>query len=155
APEHTAGIWKTRDVDPHENPTGASPPSNGPRPRRAVREDRLPWTLGEYELLEEIGQGGMGTIYRATHTKLGRTVAVKVLAANRRADKESRDRFHRELRALGALDHPNIIRVEYAGEDQDVPYLGMELIRGVDLGRLVRTLGKLPVADACEIIRQS
>jgi serine/threonine protein kinase len=131
------------------------PLSNLPDPPSGAGGDRLPSTLGEYQLLEEIGRGGMGTIYRAIHTKLGRSVAVKVLAAEHRTDKESRDRFQRELRALGALDHPNIIRVEYAGEERGVPYLGMELVRGVDAGRLVRTVGRLPVADACEIARQT
>ena len=98
----------------------------------------------------------MGAIYRAIHTKLGRTVAVKVLAAEHRTDQESRDRFQRELQGAGPrFDHPNIIRVEYAGEEGDVPYLGMELVRGVDAGRLVRSDRGLPVAGACEVVRQT
>jgi len=114
----------------------------------------LPLQLGEYQLLELLGSGAMGAVYKAVHTKLDRLVAVKVLARGRLADERALGRFEREMRAIGRLEHPNIVRAYDAREIEGMPVLVMEYIDGLDLGELVRRLGPLPVADACELARQ-
>ena len=109
----------------------------------------------EYLLLAELGKGGMGTVYKALHTKLGKVVALKVLSADRVKNPEAVARFEREMRAIGTLEHPNIVRATDAGEADGVHYLVMEYVRGTDLSSLVRSRGALNVADACELIRQA
>jgi len=111
--------------------------------------------LGNYELLGELGKGGMGTVYKATHVRLKRVVAVKLLAADRCGDPHAVSRFLREMEAVGKLDHPNIVRAMDAGETDGKYYLAMELIEGTDLKNLVRHRGPLAVADACELVRQA
>ncbi len=113
-----------------------------------------PGQLREYQLLDKLGEGGMGTVYRALHNRMQRVVALKILPAHRR-DTSSVSRFEREIQAVGKLDHPNIVRAYDAGEDEDMHYLVMELVEGIDLHRLTRQCGQLPVADACELVRQA
>lgn len=110
--------------------------------------------LGPYEIDLQIGAGGMGTVYRAVHTKLMKTVAIKVLH-RRRQHPETIARFEREMKLLGQLEHPNLVRATDANEEDGVHYLVMELIDGIDLSCLVRRVGQLSVADACEIVRQA
>jgi eukaryotic-like serine/threonine-protein kinase len=114
-----------------------------------------PTILGQYQLLEKIGEGGMGTVYRALHTRLKKLVAIKLLAAERTLDYRSVARFNREMEAVGRLDHNHIIRATDAGEADGMHYLVMDLIDGLDLARLVRRHGPLGIADACEAVRQA
>jgi serine/threonine protein kinase len=114
-----------------------------------------PRQMGPYCLLEQLGQGGMGAVYRAEHVRLKRTVAVKVLPPGLLHDTRAVARFRREVEAVGKLDHPNIGRASDAGEASGWPFLVMELIDGVDLAKLAARLGTLPVADACEVCRQA
>jgi serine/threonine protein kinase len=112
--------------------------------------------VGEYELLEEIGQGGMGHVYKARHVQMGRYVALKRLApylATGDTTRASR-RFRREIRATARLRHPNVVTAFDAGEHNGVPYLVMELIDGIDLARLVRQRGPLAIADALSLLIQ-
>ncbi|MBC8874339.1 MAG: serine/threonine-protein kinase [Planctomycetes bacterium] len=111
--------------------------------------------LGEYQLLEILGEGGMGIVYRALHTELDRVVALKVLAGTRTADEQTVERFKREMKAVGRLDHPNIIRAHDARQIEGIRVLVMEYVDGLDLAELVERLGPLPIADACELIRQA
>ncbi len=111
-------------------------------------------SLGQYELLEQLGRGGMGTVYKARHPKLDRVVALKVLPKQRMADQSAVARFEREMKAVGRLEHANIVRATDAGEAGGTPFLVMEYIDGWDLSELVRRLGPLPVAEACELVRQ-
>ena len=111
--------------------------------------------LGEYELLEKLGEGGMGVVYKALHTKLGREVALKVLPKRRLRDEHAVARFEREMKAIGALDHPNIVRAFDAREVKGIRFLVMEFVDGMDLANLVDCEGPLPVAEACEVIRQA
>jgi serine/threonine protein kinase/formylglycine-generating enzyme required for sulfatase activity len=115
----------------------------------------VPARLGEYAILEAIGRGGMGTVYRAVHTRLEKVVAIKVLSPHRLGDAAAVARFEREMRAVGKLNHPNIVAATDAGEVKGAPYLVMEFVAGIDLTRLVRRHGPLSVADACEIVRQA
>jgi serine/threonine protein kinase len=111
--------------------------------------------LGQYQLLEKLGSGGMGTAYKARHSKLKRLVAIKILLPDRVTDRTTVARFHREMEAIARLDHPHIVRAYDAGEDGGTHFLVMEFVDGIDLSKLVRCLGPLPVADACELIRQA
>lgn len=121
----------------------------------AVSRVKPPPKLGPYELGTEIGTGGMGSVYRATHSKLGRTVAVKVLHGRRLSQPDAIARFEREMKAVGQLEHPNIVRATDADEDDGVQYLVMEYLDGIDLSSLVRQHGPLPVPEACELVRQA
>ena len=111
--------------------------------------------LGQYKLLAKLGEGGMGAVYKALHTKLDKLVALKVLPADRLQDAAAVARFEREMRAVGKLAHENIVAALDAGEIDGTHYLVMELVAGVDLGTIARQQAPLPVAEACEIIRQA
>ena len=124
-----------------------SPRQKGPFP--------VPSQLGEYQLLEELGHGGMGTVYKALHTKLDRVVALKVLVKGRVEDGRAIARFEREMKAIGRLDHPQIVRAHDAREIEGRPVLIMEYVEGLDLARLVGRAGRFRVSDACELARQA
>ncbi|HXG09120.1 MAG TPA: serine/threonine-protein kinase [Gemmataceae bacterium] len=111
--------------------------------------------LGSYVLLERLGQGGMGQVFKARHWKLGRIVALKVIHKHRLAKPDSVQRFEREIRAAAQLDHPNIVRAFDADRVGEVRFFVMEYVAGPDLGRLVAERGPLPVAVACDYIRQA
>ncbi|MDP6720515.1 MAG: protein kinase, partial [Pirellulaceae bacterium] len=111
--------------------------------------------LRDYRLLAKLGEGGMGTVYKALHTKLDRVVAIKILSSHRLNDPDAIARFDREMKLIGQLQHPHIVHATDADQDGDIHYLVMELVDGIDLSRLVRKTGLLGVADACELIRQA
>jgi serine/threonine protein kinase len=121
----------------------------------AVAKELPIGTLGVYELLTKLGEGGMGAVYKARHTKLDKIVAIKVLPAERMKVESAVARFEREMRAVGKLEHPNIVRAMDANEEGGMHYLVMEYVQGVDLAQLVKQCGPLPTADACELIRQA
>jgi serine/threonine protein kinase len=114
-----------------------------------------PGQLGPYRLLEKVGRGGAGQVYKAQHTVLERVVALKVLAEEQSGDPVLLARFRREMRVVGRLDHPHLVRATDAGHIDGVHYLAMDFVEGIDLYRLVKALGPLPVADACELARQA
>ncbi len=147
--------------DPRFSPT-PSKGDNGPNhlltagPPRAESAPLVPpFVLGHYRVVEKIGEGGMGAVYRALHGRLKKAVALKILPPGHSADPHSVSRFEREMEAIGRLNHDNIVRATDAGESDGVHYLVMELIDGIDLARLVRLTGPLPVAAACELVRQA
>ncbi len=111
--------------------------------------------IGPYRLLAKLGAGGMGTVYKAFHTRLERVVALKMLPTDRMRDEQAIARFEREMKAVGKLDHPNIVRATDAGDHDGKHFLVMEYVEGTDLSDLVRQSGPLPIADACEIVRQA
>lgn len=115
----------------------------------------LPEFVGPYRVLEPIAAGGMGMVLRAQHPKLKRTVAIKLLPLQQWAGSTAVARFEREMEVIGNLDHPNIVRASDAGDAGGMHYLVMDFIDGTDLSQLVHRLGPLPVADACEIARQT
>jgi serine/threonine-protein kinase len=108
---------------------------------------------GRYEILERLGEGGVGFVYRAKHAQLGRLVAIKVLQEHTAALPEWRRRFEREAKALSALAHPNIVTVTDSGIDHGLPYLVMELLQGKTLADLIKE-GPLPPPRALDIERQ-
>ena len=99
----------------------------------------LPRTFGPYELLEVIGQGGMGVVYKARHSGLGRTVALKMVKAGRHATEEDRLRFQMEATAAARLDHPNIVPVYDVGESEGQLYFTMKLVQGAGLDTHLHT----------------
>ncbi|MGO9113806.1 MAG: efflux RND transporter periplasmic adaptor subunit [Thermoguttaceae bacterium] len=111
--------------------------------------------LGEYQLIGKLGRGGMGTVYKALQTKLDRVVAVKVLSHGRVENRQAIARFEREMRAVGKISHPNAVQAYDAREIDDMPVLIMEFVDGFDLADIVRRVGKVPVAEACELVRRT
>lgn len=111
--------------------------------------------IGQYLLLGECGHGGMGTVYRALHSQLEKTVALKILPRRLSADRELVARFEREMKAVGRLDHPNIVRATDAGYVDGIQYLALEFVEGCNAADLVAHHGRLSIADACEIGRQA
>ena len=107
-----------------------------------------------YRLGEKIASGGMGTVHRATDEKLGRTVAIKLLAENLAGDASFVERFRREARASAGLRHPNIANVFDAGDEDECHFIVMELAEGKDLARLLREEGPLAPERAAKIIDQ-
>ena len=112
-------------------------------------------TLGEYTLLDELGSGGMGRVFKATHRKLNRTVALKLLPQSLVESPESVERFQREIHALARLSHPNIVAVHDAGSTDGTHFYVMDLVDGDDLARLVKEHGPLTVDLALDCILQA
>src|SRR5262245_31227107 len=102
--------------------------------------------LGSYEVLAKLGEGGMGEVYRAHDSKLGRDVAIKVLPPQDAEDPERRARLLREARAAAALNHPNICTIHEVGEASGYTYIAMEVVEGRPLSERLAE-GPLPTAD--------
>lgn len=103
--------------------------------------------LNHFELREYVGGGGMGAVFRALDTMLNREVALKVLSRDQGADEETRRRFQNEAQSAARLDHENIARVFYVGEDKGLNYIVFEFIEGVNLRDFVEQRGPLPLAE--------
>lgn len=110
--------------------------------------------FGDYQLLEELGRGGVGVVYRAWHTTLERTVALKMLLGGPFASPELTERFGREVKMVARLRHPGIVAVYDAGDVEGVRFFTMELVEGRTLASLVRD-GPLAVAQACAYVRKA
>jgi serine/threonine-protein kinase len=112
--------------------------------------------VGPYLLLDRLGEGGMGTVFKARHVHLNRLVALKIIRKDRLASATAVRRFYQEVAAAGQLTHPNIILAFDAQEAGDGRhFFAMELVDGPDLARLVRDRGPLPVWQACDYVRQA
>jgi serine/threonine protein kinase len=111
--------------------------------------------LGNYALLDKLGQGGMGMVFKALDRRSNRTVAVKVLPPGRMEEPETLQRFQREVRAVVQLDHPNIVAALASGVVDGVHFFVMEYVDGSDLSRLVKAKGPLPVAQAVHCTLQA
>ena len=128
-------------------------------PWRETGDSEKPASTGEwirdYELLEPLGHGGMGTVYKAVHARLQRPVAIKLLPSRRLRDPDAVARFEREMKAIGRLNHPAIVRATDAGDADGTHFLVMDYVDGIDLSQLIKLTGPLDVASACEVIRQA
>src|ERR1700694_2664145 len=109
--------------------------------------------LGPYEILSALGSGGMGEVYKATDTRLDRTVAIKILPPTLATDPQFRDRFDREARAISQLDHPHICALHDVGEQDGTAYLVMQYLEGETLADRL-TKGALPLDQALQVAIQ-
>jgi serine/threonine-protein kinase len=110
--------------------------------------------LGPYLVLEQIGRGAHSRVYKARHRTMHRLVAIKVLAAALTDTPQHREAARAAVRAAGGLAHPNIVTAYDADEVAGRFYLVLEFVAGADLGALVKACGPMPVAEACEFVRQ-
>ncbi len=101
--------------------------------------------MNQYVLLEKIGAGGMGQVFKAQHRRMKRLAAIKLLPPSMTKDKDAIRRFQREVEAAARLSHPNIVQAHDADECKGVHYLAMEFVDGKDLSALVKERGPLPV----------
>jgi formylglycine-generating enzyme required for sulfatase activity/tRNA A-37 threonylcarbamoyl transferase component Bud32 len=111
--------------------------------------------LGQYRIVDRLGEGGMAQVFRAFHVGMGRVVALKIIASERLANPVAVARFDREVRAVARLSHRNIVTAFNVGQAGGTHYLAMEYVDGIDLAKLVLQSGPLPIPNACEYIRQA
>lgn len=116
---------------------------------------RSQFFLGKYKLLDLIGQGGMGAVFKATQSGIGRIVALKVMTKTVLKDTSAVNRFLREIRSAAALDHPNIVRAYDADNAGKTYFLVMEYVDGRDLKSWIKKHGQLPIDWSCDVIRQA
>ena len=106
--------------------------------------------LGPYEIQSPLGAGGMGEVYRATDTRLDRTVAIKILATHLSSSPELKQRMEREARAISSLNHPHICQLYDIGSQDGIDYLVMEFLEGETLAERLRR-GALPLSEIYKI----
>jgi serine/threonine protein kinase len=111
--------------------------------------------VGPYAILERLGEGGSGQVFKARHQRMGRLAALKLIRRELVADRETVERFLREIRVVSQLSHPNVVHTFDAGPIGPTYYLAMEYVEGTDLSQMVKETGPLPVAQACDYIRQA
>jgi serine/threonine-protein kinase len=111
--------------------------------------------LGQYRILDQLGRGGMGRVYKAEHTTMGRLVALKILSSRLVQTARAQELFLREVRAAGRVVHPNLVTAFDAGQFRNRFFLVLEFIDGPNLDQLVRQQGPLSVGLACDFIRQA
>src|SRR4051794_27629897 len=111
-------------------------------------------TFAEHVIRGVAGEGGMGVVYRATHLRLKREVALKVIASGMSGDAALRTRFQREMEAAASIDHPNVIPVYHAGEEEGRLFVTMRLVDGIDLRRLLANEGRIEPDRAAALVAQ-
>ena len=127
-----------------------APAAGGP----PIAEALLGEWLDHFELMECVGGGGMGVVFRARDSRLDRTVALKILSSDRARDRETVRRFQNEAQSAARLDHENIARVYYVGEDRGLNYIAFEFVDGTNIRDMVMERGPLPVAEAVSYMMQ-
>ncbi len=141
-------------ADPYQTAGGTAPlpdsiPVAAEEPKAALPK------LPGYDILEILGQGGMGTVYKARHLRMKRMVALKVIRRDQHVSPQTQQRFNQEIEAAAQLTHPNVVMAYDANEVDGVLYFVMEYIEGVDLGKLLRDHGPFRVEQACDYVRQA
>ena len=111
--------------------------------------------MGQYRILDELGRGGMGRVFKAEHMSMGRVVALKILSSKVTKTERARQLFEREVKAAARLNHPNIVTAFDANQVGDRFFLVMEFVDGPNLHDLMKNHGPLPVAQVCDYIRQA
>ena len=122
---------------------------------RELLHGRTDFHIGEYKLLDKLGEGGMGTVYLARQGSLGRTVALKVMSADIASEPGLAKRFMREAEAMGKLRHPNIVTAFDVDQSDGALFLVIEYIPGHDLSYWLNQQQSLPIDWCCECIRQA
>ena len=107
--------------------------------------------FNRYEILEELGEGAFGAVYKARHRVMKRLVALKVLPPALRKDAETRERFEREAEALARLDHPHVVKIHDAEIEESFPYLAMEFVEGGDLRKVLQERKRLSVDEVIQL----
>jgi len=156
-----ASVLRSSDTEPVATEATQTKPATKPRgatrPRAAAR--RAPAAIGPGTVIDDftletlVGEGGMGTVYRARQSEPNRAVALKVLRPDHAADEAYRRRFLSEKDTLASLEHPGIVPIYAAGEDEGVLYIAMRLIDGSDLGARIEAQGRLSLRETVEILR--
>src|SRR5260221_3734650 len=147
-PSAIAGVLPQRD------PTDDAPTIISMNRPHAAGEGLQGRKLGHFELIEPLGAGGMAAVIRATDLQLGRVVALKVLPPEMAADPENINRFKQEARAAAKLDHENIARVYFCGEDQGLHFIAFEFLEGDDLRTVLGRNGPLTPAEGVRYLLQ-
>jgi serine/threonine protein kinase len=111
--------------------------------------------LGHYEIVSELGRGGMGVVYKGYEPALGRYVAIKELSPALAHDPTVVERFLREARSMALLSEPHIIQIHFIGQQDEQPFFVMEFVDGVSVAALIKRDGRLPAADALKIVHQA
>ncbi len=157
-PAATAGArkWDTATTDGQPPTASACDDDQAASPNQILPGSGRELVLGQYTLLEKLGEGGMGQVFKAHHRYMDRIVALKLMRKERLESPDAVRRFQQEVRALAALSHPNIVLAHDAHEIDDTHLMVMEYVEGaIDLAKLVRKNGPLPVPQACDYIRQA
>ena len=113
----------------------------------------LPWQLGDYRILRKIGRGGMGIVYEAEESTLGRHVALKILPNQAMLDRQVLERFQREAQAAGRLHHPNIVPVFGVGAHEGVPFYTMQFVEGESLDKVIHGMRRQRETEPTSTIR--
>ncbi len=141
----SAASHPSRDLRPQGPATTLQKPASGVR-------------IKDYELLEEIAEGGMGKVFKARHVGMGRICVLKLIKEGLlgRGDEEIVERFYREIQVVARLKHPNIIQAYHSSSrDDDYHFLVMEYVDGLTLDRLIEDQAAIPLSKSCEIVRQA
>src|ERR1700736_4944914 len=112
----------------------------------------VPKKLGKYDVLDVVGRGGMGIVYKAIHPGIGRLVAIKMMTAGFADDPDLLKRFYREAQSAGKLQHPNIVTIYDLGDQEATPYLVMEFLEGESLDLVIRSRRRLPIAEKLNMV---
>src|SRR5262249_23501052 len=131
---------------------GSMPAPPGVPALSTAPSERIVKKVGRYELLEQIGEGGMGVVYRAEDPEIGQIVALKMISAKGRVRAEGVGGFGTEGQALARLRHPNVVRFYHFDEHEGRPYYTMELVGGGSLERKL-TAGPLPLRETAGLVR--
>ena len=112
-------------------------------------------SFGQYKVESELGRGGMGVVFKAFDDGLNRHVAIKVLSEQLATDESVVERFKREAKSMAALNDARIIQIYFIGEDEGQPYFVMEYVDGESLSERLKREGRLPIAEALDILQQA
>lgn len=144
-------VARESGAEPSNTPTGPSSEDN----TDAGNHLRPGEKFGTFEIVEHLGEGTFGTVYRAHHQALKRDVVLKYLKPHMLELPEVRKRFEREMEAIGQLDHPNLVKASDAGEVDAVPFIAMEFHPGQTVNQILRRQAYVEELMACDIIRQA
>ena len=165
-PDRTFASQPRKDAKAEDDPTEVDRTADyspGPTPEKSVRQSAaraaadpaMPAELGGYEILKQLGKGGMGAVYLARQISLDRAVALKVMNEQWANDPVFIARFVREAYAAAQLTHHNVVQIYDIGQDSDINYFSMEFVEGKSLGDVLKKTGKLPAREAVGYILQA